>query len=94
MPIGSVEILEVVCQKKIYTSVLCARDQAPSDAQCAVSEACELTETVATLQRLVREAAKDDDFSENEKRDIEPFIQSVERLCIGLRAAMEAGTST
>lgn len=94
MPIGSVEVLEGVCQRKIYTAVLCARQAAPSDAQCAVSEACELTETVATVQRLVREAAKDDDISENEKRDIEPHILAIERLCLGLRAAMDAGAAT
>lgn len=94
MPIGAVEVLEAVSQKKIYTGVLGARVAAPTDVECAVSEACELTETVAVLQRLVREAARDDSFSENEKRDIEPFLLSVERLCIGLRAAMEAGSAT
>ena len=89
MPIGAIEVLETLCQEKIYTGVMCAWSAPPSDAECVVSESCELTETVATLQRLIREAAKDDDISENEKREIEPTIIAVERLCLGLRTAMD-----
>lgn len=91
MPIGSVDVLEGICGEKIYTSVICASSPEPSDVECAVSEACEMTETVALLQRLVRKAAEDGEFSENEKRDIEPTIIAIERLCGGLRAAMDGG---
>lgn len=94
MPIGAVQLLEAVCNKSLYTAVLCTKTAGPTDAECAVSEACELSEQAATLQRLVRLAAEDGSITENEKREIEPTIQGVERLCLGLRAAMDGGSST
>lgn len=90
MPIGAVVFLERACRARPYTAVICAEAPEPTDADCAVSEVCELNETGAFLQRLVRKAAEDGEFTENEKREIEPVLQAVERHARNLRKAMDA----
>lgn len=90
MPIGAVQLLELVHGKRLYTAVICQTAAEPTDAECATSEACELNETAAEVQRLVRLAAADHDFTENEKREIEPKLQVMERHIAGLRGAMDA----
>lgn len=90
MPIGAVGLLEQVCGRRVYSEVLFAQAAEPTEAQCAVSEACELSETASQLQRKVRKAGEDDVFTEHEKREIEPTLQLLERHVRGVRAAMDA----
>ncbi|NBW06940.1 MAG: hypothetical protein EBR82_02815 [Caulobacteraceae bacterium] len=89
MPIGAVAFLEKVCRRKIYTEVISAQVDGPTDAECAVSEACEITETGAQLQRLVREAASDGVFSEHEKREIEQVLQLLQNHIAGVRSCLD-----
>lgn len=92
MPIGAVVQLELCCGKPSYTKAICSAEPPPTSAECAESEAAELNYLGALLQKMVREAAPDG-YSENERREIEPVIQSIENLARGVRAAMEAGAS-
>lgn len=89
MPAGAITHLELIAQKNIYTSAMLQARVAPTDAECAVSEACEASETMATVQAMIRRAGEDKIFTENEKREIEPHIQRVESLLAGVRTAME-----
>lgn len=89
MPAGAIVLLEQVAQKNLYTQAMSQGRSAPSDADCAVSEACEASENMARAQSMIRRAGEDSVFTEAEKREIEPILQSVEQSLVNVRAAME-----
>lgn len=89
MPAGVITHLELIAQKSIYSTAMLQVRAAPSDAECAVSEACEASETMAKVQAMIRRAGEDRVFTEHEKREIEPHLQRVESLLVGVRAAMD-----
>jgi hypothetical protein len=94
MPIGAIVFLDRhlvgAGQAPVYTPALQSPDLAPTEAQCATSEACEASEVMAIAQRLVRKAGEDNHYSETEKREIEPHLLRVEAHIRGVRAAMDA----
>lgn len=90
MPAGVITTLELIAGKNIYSAALLQTRAAPTDVECAVSEACEASETMARVQAMIRRAGEDRIFTEHEKREIEPQLQRVESLLVGVRAAMDA----
>jgi len=94
MPVGALVFLDrhlvEAGKEAVYTPALFAADLAPTEAQCATSEACEASEVMAIAQRLVRKAGEDNHYSETEKREIEPHLLRVEAHIRGVRAAMDA----
>lgn len=92
MPVGAIFLLEQHCQKKIYSQALMQATLAPTEAECAISEACEGSEAMAMAQALIRKAGEDHHYSENEKAEIEPFLQRTEASIAGARAAMDAAS--
>ena len=92
MPAGAIVLLEQHCQKKIYSQALMNAALAPTEAECAISEACEGSEAMAMAQALVRKAGEDHHYSENEKAEIEPYLRRVEASVAGVRAAMDAAS--
>lgn len=91
MPIGAIAVLEAACGQKIYSSAVYV-NEAPTDAECALSEVFELNETGGALQRMVRLAVEDGIVTEHEKREIEPILQLIEARARGVRAAMDAAS--
>ena len=89
MPIGALHLLELECGEPIYSQALANAGPAPSDAECAISEACEASETMARAQSMIRKAGADGIYTEHEKRDIEPELQRVEAHVRSIRAGME-----
>ncbi|GAA0394682.1 hypothetical protein GCM10009093_21570 [Brevundimonas terrae] len=89
MPIGALHLLELECAKPIYSQALVNAGPAPSEAECAISEACEASETMARAQSMIRKAGADGFYDENEKREIEPELQRVEAHVRSIRAGME-----
>lgn len=90
MPAGAIHQLELVCGRKIYSQALAEAVPLPSDAECAISEACEGSEMMARAQSLIRKAGADGIYTENEKREIEPVLQQVESHVRAIRAGMES----
>lgn len=89
MPIGALHLLEQACGEPIYSQALLNAGPAPSEAECAISEACEASETMVYAQSLIRKAGADGIYTELEKRDIEPELQRVEAHVRSIRAGME-----
>lgn len=93
LPAGAIAVLESHSGHRAYSQALTGVTAPPSDAECAVAEICEANENSALAQRLVRLAAQDRVFTEQEKREIEPFLQAIEARVRGVRAAMDAGSA-
>lgn len=91
MPIGAVYLLEQHCGHCSYSQALLQAGPAPTDAECAISEACEASELMAQAQGMIRRAGEDHVYTENEKREIEPMLQRVEAHLRSVRTAMEGG---
>lgn len=89
MPVGAIAFLEAHQNWRLYSATLARQMAQPSDAICALSEACEGAEDMASAQRLVRLAGLDGEYSENEKRQIEPILQRVEARLHGIRSALD-----
>lgn len=89
MPSGALNQLEQVSGNSAYSQALANAAPPPSDAECAISEACEASETMALAQSLIRKAGADGIYTEHEKREIEPVLQQVEGHLRNARAAME-----
>lgn len=89
LPAGALHQLELFCGVKNYSQSLAQAVPLPSEAECAISEACEASETMARAQSLIRKAGADGIYSEYEKREIEPVLQQVEAHVRSIRAGME-----
>lgn len=89
MPIGALHLLEQECGEPLYSQALAKAGPAPSEAECAISEACEASETMARAQSMIRKAGADGIYTEHEKRDIEPELQRVEAHVRSIRLGME-----
>lgn len=90
MPIGAVVFLEQTQRWPFYSASIAQLRPLPTDDECALSEALDGTEAMATVQRKVRIASADGVYTEAEKRDIEPELQRVEAHIAGIRRGMEA----
>lgn len=91
MPIGAVEFLEARQNWRLYSLTLCRQHPEPTEAQCAMSEACEAAELLATIQRKIRLRGATTPFTENEKRELEPMLLKAEAHIQGIRRAMDTG---
>ena len=92
MPAGAIFLLEQRCGQRIYSEALMQAGPAPTEAECAISEACEGSEAMAMAQALIRKAGEDRLYTETEKAEIEPYLQRAEASIAGARAAMDAAT--
>ncbi|MNH89728.1 hypothetical protein D3C73_422580 [compost metagenome] len=92
LPVGAIFLLEQACGRKIYSQALMQAGLAPTEAECAISEACEGSEAMAMAQALIRKAGEDSVYTENEKAEIEPHLQRAEASIAGARAAMDAAS--
>ena len=93
MPIGAIAFLEAHQNWRLYSATLARQLAQPSDAACALSEACEAAEDMAAAQRLVRLAQADGVITEYEKREIEPVLLRVEARLQGVRSALDHGVA-
>ena len=94
MPVGAILFLEEKAGRSVYTPAICRDAPPPTDVQCADSESAELSYQGALLHKMVRQAGEDRVYTEHERRQIEPVLLSIEQLCQGVRAAMEAGAAS
>lgn len=89
MSVGAIAFLEAHQNWRLYSLTLARQHPEPSEALCALDEACEAAEDMAAAQKAVRLALADDGrISENEARGIEPLLQRVEARIAGVRAGM------
>ena len=89
IPSGALNQLEQVSGNNTYSRSLADAAPPPSESECAISEACEASETMARAQSMIRKAGEDGVYTENEKREIEPVLQQVEGHLRSIRAGME-----
>lgn len=89
MPIGAVEFLEGHQNWRLYSLTMARAHPAPTEAQCAASEAAEAAEIMMSIHGQLRRRGASSPFTEFEKRELEPMLIRAEGHIAGIRRAME-----
>ena len=93
LPIDVIAQLEAYCGRPIYSASVAAARPARADVHTLLTEACQVTEEAAALQRLCRRAEERGPLSLHERRLIEAGAVAIEQELDALRAAAAAAAS-
>jgi len=90
MPAKVINLLEVFCERKVYSPALCGAIDA-TEAEGAVDDiACDLTEAVARVQSMARSAMRDGRLTPREVSELAKVQASVKKLVEKMDSSLRA----